>query len=259
MTDNIQQLQSVNQFMAQLSAANVLQKVKELNAFDDLHDRLKEVTVLRADIDRETEKLETIDARTLKEAKNFKFDMGVFQDKHEHLVELVEKNADKVEMNKKEVDLYMRRFDGNIENLKQQIANSAQNSVANVQKSGPSFKMEDLFNHSSWKKIEEFEEFARGRFADMEYKIQHVDINSLDTSAFVKQHEFDQAFRKLYVDFEDIKTSSMTNGEVFKKYLTKADALDLIKKGVLFHINNDVRWEGVESFTTYTKMQLEML
>ena len=28
-------------------------------------------------------------------------------------------------------------------------------------------------------------------------KIQHVDINSLDTTGFVKQHEFDQAFRKL--------------------------------------------------------------
>jgi len=37
--DNIQQLQSVNTFMAQLSSANVLQKVKELNAFDDLHYR----------------------------------------------------------------------------------------------------------------------------------------------------------------------------------------------------------------------------
>jgi len=104
-TDNIQQLQSVNNFMAQLSAANVLQKVKELNAFDDLHDRLKEVTVLRTDIDRDTERLDTIDARTIKEAKNFKFDMGVFQDKHEHLVELVEKNADTVQMHKKELDL----------------------------------------------------------------------------------------------------------------------------------------------------------
>jgi len=51
----------------------------------------------------------------------------------------------------------------------------------------------------------------------------------------------------------------MTNGEVFKKYLTKGDALELIKKGVLFHINNDVRWEGVESLCAYTKMQLDLL
>jgi len=103
--DNIQQLQSVNNFMAQLSSANVLQKVKELNAFDDLHHRLSEVTVLRADTDANSERLDTIDARTLKEAKNFKFDMGVFTDKHEHLIELVDKNADIVHQNKKELDL----------------------------------------------------------------------------------------------------------------------------------------------------------
>jgi len=91
--------------MAQLSSANVLQKVKELNAFDDLHYRLSEVSVLRADTDANFERLDTIDARTLKDAKNLKFDMGVFQDKHEHLVELVEKNADIVVQNKKELDL----------------------------------------------------------------------------------------------------------------------------------------------------------
>lgn len=51
----------------------------------------------------------------------------------------------------------------------------------------------------------------------------------------------------------------MTNGEVFKKYLTKTEALELIKKGVLFHINNDVKWEGVESLGDYMKMKLEML
>jgi len=57
--------------------------------------------------------------------------------------------------------------------------------------------MDDVFDHSKFKKLEEFEEFARERFANMEYKIQHVDINSLDTSGLVKQHDYDQAFRKL--------------------------------------------------------------
>lgn len=183
--------------MAQLSAANVLNKVKELNAFDDLHYRLTEVSILRADVDKTYERLDTVDARTLKEAKNFKFDMGVFTDKHEHLVEMVEKNADTVNMNKKELDLYIRRFDGNFENLKQQIANGLQSTAQAVKPTGGGVKIEDVFLHSNFKKLEEFEQFARDRFADMEYKIQHVDINSLDTSNFVKTHEFDQSFKKV--------------------------------------------------------------
>lgn len=60
-----------------------------------------------------------------------------------------------------------------------------------------SFKIDDVFSHSKFTQLFEFEIFARERFADLEYKIQHVDIHTLDTSSFVKSHEFDQTFCKV--------------------------------------------------------------
>jgi len=51
----------------------------------------------------------------------------------------------------------------------------------------------------------------------------------------------------------------MTNGDVFKKFMTKTDTLDLIKKGVLFHLNNDVKWEGIDSLIECLDMKQNML
>lgn len=51
----------------------------------------------------------------------------------------------------------------------------------------------------------------------------------------------------------------MTNGDVFKKFVTKPEALELIKKGVLFHINNDVKWEGIESLNDSIGIKMNML
>jgi len=65
-------MQSVNEFMALLRQGNVLTKIKELNAFDDLHTRLQQISELRADVDRNTESIDTINQRTIKEFKNTK-------------------------------------------------------------------------------------------------------------------------------------------------------------------------------------------
>lgn len=51
----------------------------------------------------------------------------------------------------------------------------------------------------------------------------------------------------------------MTNGDVFKKFVTKSEALELIKKGVLFHLNNDVKWDGIESLNDSLSVKLNML
>lgn len=195
--DNIRQMSTFNSFMAQLSQCNVLNKMKELNAFDDLHARLTMVTELRANVDRNTESIDTINERTIKEYKNIKFEMGKMIDKHDHLNEMVVKNADTVEINKKDTDLIFRRVDGNIENLKTRINESTAMVNKPNTSSGPSFKMDDLFNHGRFKALEEFEEFARDRFSNLEYKVQHIDINALDTSEFVKSHNFEQFSRKV--------------------------------------------------------------
>jgi hypothetical protein len=89
------------------------------------------------------------------------------------------------------------RSDGNIENCKTRILESANMVQKPTTASGPSFKMEDLFTHGKWKAMEEFEEWSRVRFGDLEYKIQHIDINALDTSDFVKTDLFDQFSKKL--------------------------------------------------------------
>jgi len=123
--------------------------------------------------------------------------MGIIVDKHDHLNELVVQNADIVEVNKKDNEFVFRRMDGNIENCKTRILENANMVQKPTTASGPSFKMEDLFTHGKWQAMEEFELFARERFGDLEYKIQHIDINALDTSDFVKTDLFDQFSRKL--------------------------------------------------------------
>jgi len=70
--------------MAALNTANVFKIVKELNSFDDLHSRLEEIQTLRIETVRNTERLETIEARTIKESKNFKLEMGIAMDKIDH-------------------------------------------------------------------------------------------------------------------------------------------------------------------------------
>ena len=52
--------------MAALNTANVFKIVKELISFDDLHSRLEEIQTLRIETFRNTERLETIEARTIK-------------------------------------------------------------------------------------------------------------------------------------------------------------------------------------------------
>ena len=203
--------------MAALNTAIVFKIVKELISFDDLHSRLEEIQTLRIETVRNTERLETIEARTIKESKNFKLEMGIAMDKIDHQRENMDKNALTVEKNKNEYELTTRRIDGSIENVRQKIDLGVENASQITKSTGPSFKMEEVFNHIQFKKLEEFEEFARDRFADLEYKIKHIDIHTLDTSDFVKSHQFDQSFRKIYEEFEEIKTSSMTKGEVFKK------------------------------------------
>merc|ERR1711977_416250 len=121
--------------------------------------------------------------------------------------------------------------------------------MSNNNNNGPAFKYEDIFKDSRFLNLEEYTKTSTNRMNEIELKIKNINIHSFDTSEFIKTDEFDKSINKLLSEFEEIKSDSINLKENLKKSVTKIEIVDFIRKGVVYHINEDIKWEGVDSMT----------
>jgi len=194
------QMANANQFIAKLSNLNVLEKLKELNSFDDLFERISMIKEINNKVEMNANRLDSFESTSTNSLSSIRMDMGLMFAKNEEY-DLKFKGLDK---NKNEMK---KGFDATIEKVEERLDNLKirfeQDKTKNVslepakKENVTNFlqgKLEDIFTSNRFKKLENLEPLLNEKMDQLELKLQE----------FVRYPEFEKYKSTIFDRIEQV-------------------------------------------------------
>lgn len=157
------QMSNANQFIAKLSNLNILEKLKELNSFDDLFERISMIKEINNKVEINVGRLDSVESNSINGISSIRMDLGLIFAKNEEY-DLKFKGFEKYKNeNKQSFDTTIEKVEERINNLKIRIEqDKSKNTPSEPAKKEnvTNFlqgKLEDIFTSNRFKKLESLE------------------------------------------------------------------------------------------------------